>query len=122
MDALLYHNKPMQAGACTPSLDRIVSALKGDEPVMVLLEPGDATRYTLLLVPTWAREVRGQLAHYGVPEDEAHRYLLVTKLDGDHSGQMAWASKDVGPWDLPFDNEWTRELLTWWLRSLWELL
>lgn len=118
---LEYHGRPMRSEPVSGySLLHVADALNEGEPVVVALEPGDHTNYTLLIVPAWAKRIRGQLVRFGITSAHSRDYLLVTKL-GDQQGETFYATSDVGAWDLHgIDNDWTRELLVWWLRILWE--
>lgn len=65
--------------------------LRRSLPVVVQLEPGDATHYALLLTPCWSPGLQQALGRYGIPIGEASRYLLVTQLiDGDGQQPTIW--------------------------------
>lgn len=104
--------------------EQIVDAIRDGDPVVVILEPGDATRYHLLIVPAWADKVRDQLGAYGIPVRVAEGTLIVTKLSQE-GGNTFWAQTHVNEYDLAdaIQNEWSRILLSWWLREyLWPML
>lgn len=118
-ETLKYGAKEMRPSPINTTLGDIVTCLEhGHHPVIVELEPGDGTYYNLLIVPAWAAYVAPRLARFGIPADRAMGWLIVTKLT-DQQGQAFYATADVGPWDLHgIDNEWSRELLAWWLRAI----
>lgn len=119
MKTLEYNGRPMRWDPINVSPERIQACLDVDEPVVVQLEPGDATRYTLMLVPS---PVMPWLRGFGIPETEADLWLLVVKLasDGRRDG-WAWVpwrpGAEVGTHDVAEldQNEWSQELLSWWL-------
>lgn len=118
---LKYGTEEMKPAPINTTLDAIVTCLEqGHHPVIVELEPGDGTYYNLLIVPSWAVYVAPHLRRFGILADRAIDYLIVTRLT-DQEGQAFYATAQVGPWDLHgIDNEWSRELLAWWLReTLW---
>jgi len=123
---LTYGSKAMHPEPVNMTMQDLVHELAGAEdspnPVIVELEPGDGTYYNLLIVPAWHIDVGTFLGRYGIQVEEAERYLIVTKLD-DQQGRAFYATKDVGEWDLHgIENDWTRELLVWWLKILWGLI
>ncbi len=119
--ALRYGAKVMEPEPRNDSLAEVAAILAhGGQSVIVELEPGDGTYYNLLLVPAWAAYVQPHLGRYGIQPAEAHRFLIVTKLT-DQEGSAFYATRDVGEWDLHgIENEWSRTLLVWWLRILWQ--
>ncbi len=120
--ALKYGNREMVAEPINVPLSVVADLLRRGLPVSVELEPGDATYYHLLIVPASAPYVEPFLGRYGIPVDRATDFLIVTKLT-DQEGRAFYATADVGPWDLHgIENEWTRELLVWWLRRLWSVI
>lgn len=118
-ETLKYGTKEMRPQPINTTLDAIVTCLEhGHHPVIVELEPGDGTYYNLLIVPAWAVYVAPHLGRYGIPADRAHEYLIVTRLS-DRRGWGFYATAQVGVWDLHgIENDWTRELLAWWLREI----
>jgi hypothetical protein len=116
---LRYGAREMNPSPLNMTLADLAWRLHDGRPVIAELEPGDATYYSLLIVPAWAGDVVRHLGRYGIAPDQAHRYLIVTKLN-DQGGSAFYATADVGEWDLHgIDNPWSRELIVWWLRLLW---
>ncbi len=121
-EELKYMGQALSAEPINLPLSAVAAALRGGDSVLAILEPGDATRYQLCLVPCWAPGLRSDLGAIGVPPQRAREYLLVAKFLG-HGGDVFFASSDVRAFDLDaVQNEWSRELLSWWLRRLWKEL
>lgn len=121
MEQLNYMGQAMNPEPDNIRLSVIADALREGRSVVVVLEPGDATKYRLLLTPCWALGVCYELGDIGIPPQNSHDYLLVTKFDG-HSGDAFFAYADVQHFDISVSNEWSCELLAWWLRILWKQL
>ncbi|KKN88120.1 hypothetical protein LCGC14_0251920 [marine sediment metagenome] len=121
-----YQGKPMTFDPTNISVLRVVQLLYRGTPQVVILEPGDATRYVLLLVPL-GTGIAPYLGDYGILSRESNQYLFVSKLAGEEC---------LGTW-IPFgqdrvvrthnvvplsNNEWSRQFLAWWFTSLYEYL
>lgn len=126
---LEYRGRQMSAEPSNVSMANLVALLASGRTVYVCLEPGDETRYDLLITP-FASIRRDDFDGKGLPTwnpDEPH--LVVTRLvdlrpaygaviwpgcwDGEHAA-LATYGKAI--------NEWTHELLTWWFARLWEAM
>lgn len=120
---LTYHNgAEMKLAPVNLPYDDVISALRGNAPVVVILEPGDATRYTLLLQPVAMPFIGGYLGAFGIPAYDADRYLLVTRL-GSQGMRTVWLPLHDGPIAEHHvagltANEWSRALYAWWLRHV----
>lgn len=126
--ALLYNGRQMNPEPRNPpglglalDLKSVARLLQLDAyPLIVELEPGDGTYYNLLIVPAWSEFTTTHLGRYGIPPDKTRDFLIVTKLS-DGESQTFFAADDVGEWDLHgIENNWSRELIVWWLRFLWQ--
>lgn len=116
---LLYHGRQMNPTPLGSSMDDVARALQGEHPVSAEIEPGDGTYYNVLIVPAWCEHVKEHLGRYGIPAEKAKDYLIVTKLT-DADSPTFYAADDVGAWDMHgIENQWTRDVLVWWLRYLW---
>lgn len=122
-EILEYHGREMKVEPTNMRLADVVQRLDGDGlPVVVNLEPGDATRYVLLLTPCWSTWMQNELGCFGIPSDDS--WMLVTKVD--QSGPMAsvWIpleGGELGLWNvekLSNKNKWTATILRWWLEEL----
>lgn len=124
---LEHYGKPMRADPQNMPIGYVVSSLLDGHSVYVDLQPGDGTRYELLLQPLDAF-LYDQTGTVGVPSWEPG-YLLVTRLIG---GQPV-ASVIIGAvpdeslgmselMPLSHGNAWTLDLLTWWLACVWQTL
>ena len=118
VEELSYQGSMMSAKPLNVSLTELARRLHQGEPAVVILEPGDATRYRLLITSCWAQGIRNELADVGIPARATNEYLLVTKFDG-HLGDAWFASATVEDFDVPVSNKWSCALLAWWLRLLW---
>ena len=121
-----YQGKPMTFDPINVSVLRVVQLLYQDTPQVVILEPGDATRYILLLVPL-GTNIAPYLSDYGIPSRESTQYLFVSKLtDEECLGTWIPFGQDrvVGTYNVvPLsNNEWSRQFLAWWFTSLYEYL
>ena len=109
------------------SVTDMIRLLRQGVPQVVILEPGDATRYTLLLLPLDHDNVGAYLDSVGIREEAAERYLFVAKLSYDEC-PGTWVpfgpGGHVGTYDVTelSDNGWSHELLAWWLTNLNALL
>jgi hypothetical protein len=124
METLDYYGKPMKWEPINTETDSLLDMLHDLEPVVVKLEPGDASHYALLLVPCGASGVAGNLGRFGVPAADAERYCIAVRLD-DKKGEQSFIRLEAacGTWDtdaLSRGNPWTAELLAWWFRGLQE--
>jgi len=118
-EELKYMNRTMDHEPINSSLSAIADLLRGGDPAIAILEPGDATRYRLCLLPCWSSGICTDLGEVGIPQDHAAEYLLVTRFDAK-GGEAFFASSSVESFDLEIiRNKWSREFLSWWLRRLW---
>jgi len=117
---LMYGTKEMLAEPLNMSLSAVAMYLLDREPVVVSLEPGDATNYTLLIVPALASGVHGQLGRYGIPLAACRDYLFISKLSGE-ACPGTFVRPPCHDFDFEFisPNEWTRTFLAWWVNELW---
>ncbi len=127
MTELLHGGKPMTFEPINTTVEQLITGLLCGEPQAVVLEPGDMTRYTLLLVPLTGDGVAPHLSGIGVPESEVSTYLFVSKLGADpcrgafvpmYPGYTV-SAHSTAPLS---DNTWTQELLAWWFTRLYALL
>lgn len=120
---LLYNDRAvMKLEPTNIGMDRLVLTLYEGNPAVVQLEPGDATRYCLLIVPAWSPEVKGSLDMFGIPSEHCSRYLLVTKMNG-LKGTMGFVPLNDGVlvehhFDEIVTNFWSMRLLAWWFEIL----
>lgn len=116
MKELRHFNRVMHWGPANIGPDVLLQLLHQGMQVHVQLEPGDGTRYDLLL--TWLPAVRTAF-HLG---DEARDGLLVTRVVGGQvvgSAVYGWFSYGAIA-RIANGNEWSAELLSWWLDELLE--
>ena len=119
--------RPGKAMAFEPinvAISEVVGTLRLNEPIVVMLEPGDATRYVLLLVPMRKGDsVSPHLGFIGIsPGDD---YLFVSYLSsrecpGTFVPFGPDESADTYDVDELTKNEWSRIFLSWWLTNLCE--
>lgn len=119
--ALVYHGKEMDPGGLDFSVSDVAEMLERALPVVVRLEPGDGTHYSLLLVPSWGDGVRGTLGRIGIPSGQ-HCYLFVARIEGDFTpGVWIDLRHPSGNWlDLErlAQNPWSIAIYRWWLDFL----
>lgn len=94
------------------SIERAAAWFNKGHAVFVTLEPGDATRYDLLLVQ--------HVSPYGfIRSWGTSQVVTVIRYSGGHAieaDNFKWPYS--GPWDLDNlggKNAWTRALIDWWL-------
>lgn len=107
---------PEPTGMAT--LAGVAGALKRGEHIVVNLEPGDHTRYTLLLVPM----VTASVGNYSPKDREAG--LIVVRFTGGHPMAHGIVLLNRGFYeDVPMlaqKNPWTIQLFSWWFDLLAE--
>ena len=127
--ALVYHGtgRTMEPEPINMRLDaagvaeRALQSAFGGESIVVRLEPGDMTRYDLLVVPLWAALVDANALGFASLKRETA--LVVNMRDAMHSrgtvvrrGGYYGALLESGAWG----SEWSRVLLEWWFEQhLW---
>lgn len=99
---LRYHRTLMRREPVNIGWDALVERLRGEDAARVVLEPGDGTRYDLVLA-----RVRGGL-------------FLTRYVGGDPIGTelvTAWTVDEAAAL-LRNSNAWSAQLLAWWLRQV----
>lgn len=115
---LSYHGKELRLEPINATMGVIAAELLKGHPALAILEPGDATRYEVILVPCWSSNIRLGLASQGIRPTETDDYLLCAKLNGN-TGTF-FATEHVQEYDIEtIHNEWSCHFLAWWLRNLW---
>ena len=107
----------------------VIAAIHAGMPQVVILEPGDATRYTLLLMPLQAMSsVTDHLGEFGIEPYRAHEYMYVARLDVENC-PGTWVpfgeNRLVERWNVePLGNQnvWSERVIAWWLTELYKLL
>lgn len=124
VEPLLFNDTPMELEPTNITMSDVVRFLKSEMPCVVDLQPGDATRYQLLLVPCGSRYVRLFLGVVGIPPESAGNYLFVAKINGA-LGQT-FINTTHEPNESDFEdmggNTWTMTFLAWWFANLNEAL
>lgn len=120
---LRYYGRPMNRdaitvaeGYCPVTFESFVQTLRSGTAEVVYLEPGDGTRYTLLLA---------------LVEEGDQPCLVVSRLN---VGPEQYASLAFQLWDfdgfsaaraashMACGNPWSEQVLAWWLRQVCEAL
>lgn len=116
--------KMMTSEPINMGITEVAAMLRLNQPVVAILEPGDATRYTLLLVPIGdGDQVSPYLGWLGIQEEDADNYLFVSNLHPEEC-PGTWVpfgpGVEVGIYDVTdlSKNEWSRNLIAWWLTEL----
>lgn len=101
---LKYHGTPMKVEPRNISMDSARATLRNFQPVYCVLEPGDGTRYEVVVM-----YMRG----YG--------YMFCRVDRGEDKVRGVYLSDHYHPDELipaAGRNDWTLVLLDWWLRQL----
>lgn len=114
--------KKMNPDPINIDMDVLVERLDNGVSTIVQLEPGDATYYSLLIVPVWSSSVAANLGRFGIPLDNSHNYLIVAKL-GSCGGTVGFVPLADGKLDTHhfadfIENGWSQVLLAWWFNIL----
>lgn len=122
MEILEYHGRQMDPTPYGKSLQSVAQCLDRRQPTTVILKPGDATRYELVLVPMWMPSLEFGNYH---PADRFNG-LLVTRIVRGHptgSGIIILTRSSHDDLDLIINgNNWTGLLFEWWFALLKEEL
>ncbi len=108
------------------NLEQAINVIRRGEPVGWTMEPGDATRYRLILIPLWTRpDLRLAGGDGGVGRGE--RWLLVVKPgDGSACVPAFCTHYDLtGVRDGPRSfttNPWTARMVAALVRGIWVLI
>ena len=120
--------KLMKVEPINATMKEVVESARCGEQQVVILEPGDGTRYHLLLLPMRGTDlVSPHLQSFGIQEEDAERYLFVSYLHGDDC-PGTWVpfgpGRKIGTHDVVWlsDNDWSQRFLAWWLTNLCEAL
>ena len=99
------------------TLKQVAKFLVEGKPLTVELEPGDATRYELALIPMWADLMN--LGNYG--EERETSLLVVRSVGGTPTtAQVVLLERDFKElYRISNQNEWTEQLFSWWFSLLW---
>lgn len=114
-----YAGKELSLEPINISMDEVVKELQHGETVYVILEPGDATRYELLITPLWGWQRR--MVPLG--EQKPWRWLLVTRMNQSENNhpsiriQRGFWIGELEP--LTRNNIHTHAIFAWWLCKLW---
>lgn len=103
-EVLRYGRVPMRREPINISWAGLIERMRREDAVRVVLEPGDGTRYDLVLA-----RVGGAL-------------FLTRYVGGDSAGTELvneWSAATVAR-ILSCGNSWSEQLLAWWLRELLE--
>ena len=112
-EVLQYHGRQMKPTPLNMELHEVRSILESGKSVRIRLEPGDGTRYDLLITPQSDPDLR----FTGCNE---HHFLVTKVTGGECISAFVSRWSDVHQW-IPFGNRnlWTSEFLNWWWSVLW---
>ena len=109
MRELTYHHKPMTWVPASPSIPRLMDQLKQrGTSSYVILEPGDATCYELIISRPPTGGLIVQRVSGGEPHGTAFMLYEFTRVE-----EIKQRLKGNGCF-----NPWSQELLSWWLEEL----
>ncbi len=123
MTKLLYNYTPMKVDPINRPMEEVRKLILARKPQVVILEPGDKTRYLLLLVPLTESVVGQHLHDFGIAPERAYEYLFVSRLNAKRStGVWVPTNYPVRPDQIRclVQNLWTEKLIAWWLTELFE--
>lgn len=123
MEPLNYNGKTMDRAPINGSVYEFARLIEEGSTIVAELEPGDATYYSLLIVPCWSNYTAHFLGRWGVPATHSHEYLFVSRLsDPESMGCFIHNHHPVLEFDVEAlsRNKWSQQLLAWWLTQLWE--
>lgn len=118
---LEYRGRPLLSTPRNVPLDDCAHRLRNGKPFTVVLEPGDATRYTFALLPLAESGVQ----HFGYDRDQLTSAVLVVR---EHRGHLVgvvanwhwdFAHHEVGP--LAAGNEHTGRVFVAFLSGLFAM-
>ncbi len=123
IESLEYHGKEMNPFPTDTSLTSLVHDLMVGRSATVELQPGDGTRYELLLVPMWENTVR--LVGWGA--EDSYNGLVAVRLRGGYpaGASIVFLNRPNAVNELSRlsgDNDWTATLLEWWFQHLAALI
>ena len=117
------NGREMKLEPVNRSLKECRDFIKMDEPQVVILEPGDGTRYTLLLTPVACEGIARHLGDFGIPYSARGKYYLLTKLS-DRQSLSCWIriTQHIDVYDVEHitENRWTRIFIAWWLNEVFD--
>lgn len=118
-----YHGRPLSSTPSNMPLERCVDCLRNLEPFTVVLEPGDATRYTLAFLPV----AGAGLEAMGYSREDLDQGWMVTRQDGRHGFVAALANTgwdfghhNLGP--LPRGNDHTADVIVLFISLLFSMV
>lgn len=113
---LTYNGRAITLDRCDPPLEDIATAVTDGRPVYVVLQPGDGTRYDLMVSPLPVSGTRG-LAGWRPSEVVAMVAVTYLREDAEGAYRTALVRVDRDPATHQFaalhPNPWTGLLLTW---------
>ncbi len=109
---LLYNEKPMTWNPTNVGVDLLLTRLRSKRMIRVILEPGDMTRYDLVL--GFEQMLFGTRSTF---------VAIRCSSSGDPIGTVILDAtprtlKSYEMADMSANNEWTAEFLAWWLTGL----
>ena len=117
--------RAMKAEPVNLGMLNVANYLECGETVVVELEPGDGTYYSLLLVPCWAEGVANYLDRWGITAEGAHKYLMVVKLEQEGS-HAVWIpmQETIQEHHVAHlsTSAWSQRLFAWWFGELFEVM
>lgn len=124
MKTLRYNDKELDPNPTNHfNLQTVARDLVDERTVHVILEPGDATRYDLTLMPMWATGLE-HLGNYDY-EDRNAGLIVVRSVSGRIvASEVYLMNRDFHDniEDLATGNEWSADLLQWWFEVLYEAI
>lgn len=119
IEQLDYRGKPMHWAPVGVNEDNFLNSIANQDTVCAVLEPGDATRYELIISPA---SVANAVLRYD--RDTARDLLIVIRVRGGDPVGVAIVGEHQLYTIRSFcdNNTWTNMFLTWWFKVLFEKL
>jgi hypothetical protein len=118
MEDLTYHGKPLRADPHGITLLELAQALRAGQTVQLYLEPGDGTRYDLIIAPVLRDEGIIDTLLVGRTTGKGGDFRAGALLPNFDSAMPEYCHAEVER--LANGYAWSLHLLMWWFGKLWD--
>jgi hypothetical protein len=120
MEDLTYHGKPLRADPHGITLLELAQALNAGQTVQLYLEPGDGTRYDLIIAPVLMDEGVIDTLLVGRTTGKGGDFRAGALLPNFDSAMPEYCHAEVER--LANGYAWSLHLLMWWFGKLWDAI